>query len=138
MRHPAANYATALHELGHWTGHPDRIDRDQKIGADRNRHDGPDRQGRDLAPDAVAKRARHEGERHDAVDDEEQDDSPPRLDEAACERNEYQCGAEAGEASNEARERGDEKQREHEIERGQGEAAPTEPVQVAANSSAAK
>ena len=25
---PNAYYATALHELGHWTGHPDRLDRD--------------------------------------------------------------------------------------------------------------
>src|SRR5208337_894014 len=26
--HAAGYYATALHELGHWTGHPDRLDRD--------------------------------------------------------------------------------------------------------------
>jgi putative DNA primase/helicase len=25
---PRDYYATALHELGHWTGHPDRLDRD--------------------------------------------------------------------------------------------------------------
>src|SRR5271157_190336 len=25
---PSDYYATALHELGHWTGHPDRLDRD--------------------------------------------------------------------------------------------------------------
>jgi putative DNA primase/helicase len=25
---PSASYATALHELGHWTAHPDRLDRD--------------------------------------------------------------------------------------------------------------
>jgi len=25
---PSGYYATALHELGHWTAHPDRLDRD--------------------------------------------------------------------------------------------------------------